>query len=226
MTSKAETQTIDLAERTIGQLVADTIRFYGSHFWGSLALGVGPAILAIVASQLGRVPAVAVSAGGAVVVFTASYVAASAMVAGVRLSWPRISSAMMVGILVYLPAPFLFLLFLIPGIAWFALFGLAVPAAVAEQLGVGDALRRGWQLGRVDFVHALGTLGTLGLLVFLTGQVMAFVIHGASGEAIQIALYLATLVLTPLLFLGAAHLYGDQVARAEVESKRKADKEA
>jgi len=132
----------------------------------------------------------------------------------------------MAGILVYLPAPFLFLRFLIPGIAWFALFGLAVPAAVAERLGVRDALRRGWQLGRVDFVHALGTLGTLGLLVFLTGQVMTFVIHGASGEAIQIALYLATLVLTPLLFLGAAHLYGDQAARAEVESKDKADKEA
>ena len=112
------------------------------------------------------------------------------------------------------------------GIAWFALFGLAVPAAVAEQLGVADALRRGWRLGRTDFVHSLGTLGTLGLLVFLTGQVMTFVIHGASGEAVQIALYLATLVLTPLLFLGAAHLYYDQVARAEVESKRKADKEA
>ena len=77
-----------------------------------------------------------------------------------------------------------------------------------------------------DFVHALGTLGTLGLLVFLTGQVMAFVIHGASGEAVQIALYIATLVLTPLLFLGAAHLYADQVARAEVESKPKVDKEA
>lgn len=225
MTSKVETPAIDPAERSIGQLVADTIRFYGSHFWPSLALGVGPAVLAVVASQLGRVPAVAVSAGGAVVIFTASYVAASAMVTGARPSWATISAAMMVGILVYLPAPFLFLLFLIPGIAWFALFGLAVPAAVAEQLGVGDALRRGWQLGRVDFVHALGTLGTLGLLVFLTGQVMAFVIHGASGEAIQIALYLATLVLTPLLFLGAAHLYYDQLARAEVESKREADKE-
>jgi hypothetical protein len=229
VTSKAETPAINPAERSIGQLVADTIRFYGSHFWASLALGVGPALLAVVASQLGRVPAVAVSAGGAVAVFTASYVAASAMVAGVRPSSQRIIDAMVVGILVYLPAPFLFLVFVLPGIAWFALFGLAVPAAVAERLGVMDALRRGLELGRADFVHALATLGTLGLLVFLTGQVMAFVIHGASGEAIQIALYLATLVLTPLLFLGAAHLYDDQVARAAaaVESERKrVDKEA
>jgi hypothetical protein len=82
----------------IGQLVADTLRFYGSHFWGSLALGVGPALLAGVASQLDRVPAVAVSAGGAVFVFTASYVAASAMVARVRpsgrTSWDVPTSSM------------------------------------------------------------------------------------------------------------------------------------
>jgi hypothetical protein len=226
VTSKAELPVIDPAERSIGQLVADTLRFYGNHFWGSLALGVGPAVLAGVASHLGRVPAVAVSAGGAVVVFTASYVAASAMVAGVRPSRRTIVAAMTVGILVYLPAPILFLGFLLPGIAWFALFGLAVPAAVAERLGVFDALRRGLELGRADFVHAMGTLGTLGLLAFLTGQVMAFVIHGASGQALQVALYLATLVLTPLLFLGAAHLYDDQVARAAVESKRKPAKEA
>ena len=43
----------------------------------------------------------------------------------------------------------LFLLGLIlPGLVWFALFGLSVPAAVAEQLGMGDALRRGFALGR------------------------------------------------------------------------------
>ena len=55
---------------------------------------------------------------------------------------------------------------------------------------------------------------------------MAFVIHGGSGQAFEIALYLATLVLTPILFLGAAHLYDDQVARAAVESKHKRAKEA
>jgi hypothetical protein len=223
---KADNPAVPPAERMIGQLVADTLRFYGAHFWGCLALGLGPAALAIVASQLGRAPAVAVSAGGAVIVFTASYVAASAMVSGVRPSRRTVLAAMTVGILVYLPAPILFLGFILPGLAWFALFGLAVPAAVAERLGVPDALRRGLELGRADFVHALATLGTLGLLVTLTGQVMAFVIHGASGQAFQIALYLATLVLSPILFLGAAHLYNDQAARAEVKSKRQRSKEA
>ena len=72
-------------------------------------------------------PAVAVSAGGAVIVFTASYVAACAMVAGVRPSGGTILAAMTVGIVVYLPAPFLFLAFVLPGIAWFALFGWRCP---------------------------------------------------------------------------------------------------
>ena len=115
---------------------------------------------------------------------------------------------------------------ILPGLAWLALFGLAVPAAVSERLGFVDSLRRGLDLGMAGFVHALGTLCTLGLLVFVTGQVMILAIYGASGQAIQVTAFLATLVLTPILFLGAAHLYDDQVARAEVKSRRQRPKEA
>ena len=166
-----------------------------------------------------------VSAVGAPLVSTASYVAASVMVTGARAPRHTLVTAYAVGLLVYIPALFLLGLIL-PGLVWFALFGLSVPAAVAEQLGMGDALRRGFALGRADFVHALGALCTFALLVFLTGQVMVFIIYGASGEAIRIAAFLATLVLT-LLFLGGAQLYDDQVARAAVESRRKrVDKEA
>ena len=43
---------------------------------------------------------------------------------------------------------------MLPGIAWFALVGLAVPAAMTEDLGVRAALRRGLELGRADFAHA------------------------------------------------------------------------
>lgn len=205
------------AEQTIGQLVADTLRFYANRFWRCLALGLGPAILALLIAQLSRPPAVALAAGGGLVVFTASYVAASAMVVGQSPSRRTLLMAFLAGALVYLPAPLLFVAFL-PGLAWLALFGMAVPAAVAEGLGVRASLRRGLTLGRADFVHALGTIGTLGLLVFLTGQAMALAIYGASGHAIQAAAFLSTLVLTPVLFLGAAHLYGHQVARAAVKS--------
>src|SRR2546423_12468368 len=33
--------------RTVGQLVAETINLYRGHFWGSLALGLGPAAGAV-----------------------------------------------------------------------------------------------------------------------------------------------------------------------------------
>jgi hypothetical protein len=222
---KADNPAVPPAERLIGQLVAETLRFYGAHFWSSLALGAAPAIVVAVASQLDRSAAVAVSAGGAVVAATASYVAASAMVAGVRPPARTLLTAFTVGVVVYIPA-LLLLGLILPGLAWLALFGLSVPAAVSERLGFVESLRRGLDLGKADFVHALGTLCTLGLLVFVTGQVMVLAIYGASGHAIQVAAFLATLVLTPLLFLGAAHLYNDQAARAEVKSKRKRSKEA
>lgn len=218
MATKQETSAVPPAERTIGQLVADTLRFYAAHFWPSLALGLGPAVLATVASQVSRGPALALAAGGGLVVFTASYVVACAMVlCDGPLPRRTLLAAFVAGAIVYFPAPLLFVAFL-PGIAWFALLGLAVPAAVAENLGIGEALRRGFKLGRADFVHALGTIGTLGLLVFLSGQAMGLAIYGVSGHALVAAAFLSTLVLTPILFLGAAHLYDDQVARAPVKS--------
>src|SRR2546430_4285505 len=37
--------------RTVGQLVAETIRLYGSRFWRSLALGVVPAAAGLVLAE-------------------------------------------------------------------------------------------------------------------------------------------------------------------------------
>ena len=31
--------------RTVGQLVAETLKLYGNHFWVALALGAGPAVV-------------------------------------------------------------------------------------------------------------------------------------------------------------------------------------
>src|ERR687888_547406 len=52
-------------------------------------------------------------------------------------------------------------LFILPAIAWLALFGLAVPAALIEKTGYGESLRRGYRLGRADYVHAAGSPATL-----------------------------------------------------------------
>jgi hypothetical protein len=144
---------------------------------------------------------------------TASFVIASAVVNGVPLRSRRTTSAAIVGFLVYLPFPLLTFLFILPGLAWFALVGLAVPAAMAESLGVRAALRRGFALGRADYIHALGGLATLTLLVFMTQIIVSLVLQGFADNSERAAAFLAGLVLSPVLFLGAALLYVDQAAR-------------
>src|SRR3954451_15493382 len=42
------------AERTIGQLVAESMQFYGQRFWACLALGVAPAAVAVVFANVSR----------------------------------------------------------------------------------------------------------------------------------------------------------------------------
>src|SRR5262249_32129002 len=104
------------------------------------------------------------------------------------------------------------------GFFWLAPLGLVVPVIVIERLPLGRAFRRGFDLARSDYVHALGSLATLALVVFLTQVLLTALLHGASQQSVQISAFLASLVMQPLLFLGAALLYDDQAARAEIES--------
>ena len=97
------------------------------------------------------------------------------------------------------------------------LVGLVVPVLVAEDLSVRDSLRRTWRLARADYVHALGSLATLAIVVFLTQAMLIFILRGAGGAAIDVAVVLANIVISPLLFIGTALLYVDQAARARVE---------
>jgi hypothetical protein len=209
------------ADRTVGQLVAETIRLYGSRFWAALAVGVPPALVDAAAAELST-PArlVFVPLAGAVVL-TGSYVAASVIVLGRPASHRLLATAFAAGVLVFLPFPFLVALFVLPGLAWLALFGLAVPVAVEEGLGLRASLGRALELGRADFVHALGSLATLAITVFLTRSVLAFLLRGSGDQTERIAALVADIVVSPLLFLGAALLYVDQAARAVGSRSRK-----
>jgi hypothetical protein len=140
-------------------------------------------------------------------------VIASAVVNGVSLRRRSTVNAAIVGAVVYLPFPLLTALFILPGLAWLALVGLAVPAAIAESLGIRAALRRGLALGRADYVHALGGLATLTMLVFVTQIVISLLLQGFADNSERAAAFLAGLVLSPVLFFGAALLYVDQAAR-------------
>jgi hypothetical protein len=203
--------------RTVGQLVAESLRLYGRRLWPSLALGV--AVLAINQVSAGRSTlAQALVLAAAAPLMAAAYAGASALVGDVGLTPTNAAKAVGVGALVFVPAAFLSLVYVFPAVAWLALVGLVVPVLVIERLPVGAALRRAVALGRADYVHAFGSLATLVLLFGLVKLTLVVLLRdlGDSGE--RVALGLADLVLSPLLFLGGALLYVDQAARARVRS--------
>ena len=202
----------------MGQLVAESIRLYGARFWPSLALGIGPGLLGIAAAELDGAARAAVVVGVGPLVLASSYAGAVALVRPIGRG-RYVGVALAAGYLAFLPIC-VSRLWIFPGIyllalAWLALVGLAVPAALVERRGYADALRRGVQLARADYIHALGSLATLAITIFLTGLVIFFSIREGSGQAIRIAAVLALIVLAPVFVLGAAVLYVDQAARVE-----------
>ncbi len=204
--------------RTVGQLVAEAVRLYGARFWPSLALGIGPALLGIAAAELDGAARTAVVLGAGPLVLASSYAGAVALVRPIGRG-RYVGVALAAGFLAFLPVC-VSRLWIFPGIylvalAWLALVGLAVPAALVERRGYADALRRGVELARADYVHALGSLATLAITIFLTGLVIFFALREGSGQALRIAAVLALLVLAPVFVLGAAVLYVDQAARVE-----------
>jgi hypothetical protein len=204
--------------RTVGQLVAESIRLYGSRFWPSLALGIGPGLLGIAAAELHGAIRIAIVVGAGPLVLASSYAGAVALVRPIGRG-RYVAVALAIGYIAFLPVC-VSRIWIFPGIylvalAWLALVGLGVPAALIERRGYADALRRGIQLARADYVHALGSLATLAITIFLTGLVIFFAIREGSGQAIRIAAVLALVILAPLFVLGASVLYVDQAARVK-----------
>jgi hypothetical protein len=204
--------------RTVGQLVAEAIRLYGARFWPSLALGIGPALLGVAAAEIHGLLRVVIVVGIGPLVLASSYAGAVALVRPIGRG-RYVAVALATGYLAFLPIC-VSRIWIFPGIylvalGWLALVGLAVPAALVERRGYADALRRGVQLARADYVHALGSLATLAITIFLTGLVVFFSIREGSGQALRVAAVLALVVLAPLFVLGAAVLYVDQAARVE-----------
>ena len=197
-------------ERPVGQLVAESIRLYGDRFWVVLPLGL-PVVVVDVAGLGHSVNVQTLFLWAAAPLFCAAYVRASSIALG---EGPTAAAAF-AALIVFLPFPILLRIYLLPGVAWFGLLGLAVPAAVAERLPLRDALRRGLELGRADAVHAIGGIATLGLVYGVSRYALLVLLHSQGDQTQKVALLLADLVLSPLLFVGAALLYLDQAARVK-----------
>jgi hypothetical protein len=201
--------------RTVGQLVAESLRLYGARFWPSLALGVGPAVVGVGIVELPRTVAWVLVPTLGTAIWAAAYVGAC------RIALPRagagVGAAFLAGCVAFAPL-LLQRLAVVPGfdlvtLGYFAFVSLAVPAALTERLPLPAALRRGTRLARADFVHELGSLATLVITIFLSGLVLVVLLHGFGDQAIRAAGLIALLVLAPLFLLGAALLYVDQAAR-------------
>jgi hypothetical protein len=91
---------------------------------------------------------------------------------------------------------------------------------VIEGLSFRAALGRGLELARADFVHALGSLTTLAVTAFLTQGVLFFLLRGQGDATTSAAAFLASLVISPVVFIGAAMLYLDQAARVRTGTRR------
>jgi hypothetical protein len=201
-------------ERTVGQLVAESIRFYGQRFWRVVPLGL--VFVGVDLASFGRSVSVQTLVLWAFApLFCAAYVRASALALAPPPSRRATVNAFLVGLIVFAPFPVLVRLYVLPGIALFALLGLGVPAALVEGLGVGAALRRGLQLGRADAVHAVAGLATLALVFGVSRYALLVLLHTQGNQTQDVAAVLSDLVLSPLLFVGSALLYVDQAARVK-----------
>jgi hypothetical protein len=201
--------------RTVGQLVAESIRLYGRRFWLALPLGASVAVLEQGLLEFGNEVRFVLLATVGGVLLSASYAGASALAADVRLTKRTALAAIAAGTAVFVPFPFLVLGFILPGLVWLAFVGLVVPVAVIERTGFRAAFGRATELARADYVHALGSLATLVILYVLTRLVLVLLLRGSGDQTERVAIFLADLVISPLLFLGAALLYFDQRARLD-----------
>src|ERR671937_618170 len=91
--------------RTVGQLVAEAIRFYGNRFWASLALGIPPALLVVAGAPLPRQERVLVVLVAAPLLLTISYVRACILVLPERRG--SLAVAFPAGVIVFAPLPVL-----------------------------------------------------------------------------------------------------------------------
>src|SRR6266480_4468364 len=178
--------------RTVGQLVAETIRLYGSRFWRSLALGIAPAAAGLILAEApgaARLPlAFTVAAAAA----SLSFALATGVVAGERIPGRRLAEATAIGTITLAPA-------------------------LVRRL----SYRRAFALARAALWHAIGSLATLALVGLLTAYVLLFTLRSAGTAALRASAFLSVLVISPLLFLGGALLYYDQLARVGSAPRRR-----
>ena len=192
--------------------MAEAIKLYQGSFWRALVLGIPVAVAdqLIADRPLGERIVLLVAASPA---FSLAYAAACVIRQDEHPPWRVWAIAVLVGVVTFLPAAAFFSWFAIAAVLWLGIAGHAVPAVMAERLGVIAALRRTVQLGRADYVHAAGSFATLAILFGLTRLALGLLLSSQADATVRISIFLADLVVSPLLYLGATIVYVDLSAR-------------
>ena len=206
--------------RTVGQVVAEAIKLYQANLIPALALGLPVAVVDQLSADRSLDSRIAVLLAASPVLSVA-YAAGCAIQQGERPPLRTWLVATGVGVFTFLPAAVFFPWFALAAILWLGLAGHAVPAVMAERLGPAGALRRTVDLARADYLHAAGSFATLALLFGLTRLALGFLLSSQADATQRVSIFLADLVVSPLLYLGAAIVYVDLVARVGVDRKER-----
>jgi hypothetical protein len=198
--------------RTVGQVVAEALKLYGARFWSCLALGLPLAIADPLSFErsLGERTAILVALAP---LFTFAYAEACTIEARSRPDRRRWTIALVLGTAVFLPAAATLGWFLLAGVAWLGVLGWVVPVVMNEGPGPTAAFRRALELARADLVHAIGGIATLVLLFGITRNMLAWLLREQADNAIRVSVFLADLIVSPVIYLGATIVYRDLVAR-------------
>jgi hypothetical protein len=196
----------------VGQVVAQAIELYQRNFFRALLLGIPVAAVDQLIANLSHLERIAALAAASPA-FSLAYAGACAIRQAERPPLRVWVAAVALGIVTFLPAAVFFSWFALLSILWLGLAGHAVPVVMAERLGPVATLRRTIELGRADYVHAAGSFATLALLFALTRLALGLLLSSQADATVRVAIFLADLVLSPLLFLGAAIVYVDLAAR-------------
>ena len=165
------------------------------------------------------------AATGGAAVLALCYIGACLLASLTEVTRASFVTAFVVGVLVFVPVPFLTRILIFPAVVWLALFGLAVPVALYERRGLRESLRRAVTLARADFVHALGSLATLGIVGFVSAIALSSLLVQFGDQARSTAALLPLLLISPLVLLGAAQLYFDQAERVAAGTPPTASRE-
>lgn len=198
--------------RTVGQVIAEALRLYGTRFFSCLVLGI-PIAIADPLSYDRSLPERTAILVALSPLFTLAYAEACSLEAGHRFPRRAWSTALVVGTLVFVPAAATLGWFVLLGIAWLGVVGWVVPVALHEGLGVRASLVRAVALGRADLVHAVGSIAALVLVFGVTRNALAWLLREQAENTVRASVFLADLVISPVVFLGSAIVYRDLVAR-------------